>query len=205
MRCRLYLVTPPAFLSGGVDISDACSRVEHALSAGDVAAVLLRSGQGDPDTTRNALKALLPVIQQAEAAAVLEGDPDMAVETGCDGIQIPADSRQQRSLRQRLGDERILGIDCGHSRHAAMEAGEQDADYVMLDSSETELLAWWAELMEVPSVAGGVNGLETASAAIRAGADFIAVGDAVWHHSEGPEAAVTAFNSLLDEEAGEAT
>ncbi|WP_022729556.1 thiamine phosphate synthase [Fodinicurvata sediminis] len=205
MRCRLYLVTPPAFLAGGVEIPDACSQLERALSGGDVAAVLLHSDENGPPLFREALEALVSIIQKAEAAAVLEGDPSLAIETDCDGVQITADPNNQRTLRRKLGDDRILGIDCGPSRHAAMEAGELSADYVMLASSDADLIAWWAELMEVPSVAGGVDNLEAASAAARAGADFIAVGEAIWQHTDGPEAAVAAFNSLLDEEAGEAS
>lgn len=205
MRCRLCLVTPPAFLAGGVEISDACSQLERALSGGDVAAVLLRTDQNGPQVSQGALEALVLIIQKAEAAAVLEGDPSLAIETDCDGIQISADPQNQRNLRRRLGDDRILGIDCGPSRHAAMEAGELSADYVMLDSSDADLIAWWAELMEVPLVAGGAENPETASAAAKAGADFIAVGEAIWQHPDGPEVAVAAFNSLLDEDAGEAS
>jgi len=32
---------------------------------------------------------------------------------------------------------------------------------------------------------------------IASGADFLAVGNAVWDHADGPEAAVRAFNALF--------
>jgi len=83
-----------------------------------------------------------------------------------------------------------------------MEAGELGADYVAFgaffptDSKETihragpEILAWWNEMFEIPSVA--IGGITSANCAplVQAGADFLAVIGAVWNHPEGPAAGV---------------
>lgn len=208
MRCRLYLLTPPELASGGIVLSEFRDTLEKALAAGDIASVLIRSGDADRDYLQDCLDRLVPVIQQAGAAAMLENNLELALETDCDGIQIAADPQQQRALRRKLGDQGILGVDCGSSRHLAMEAGELDADYVTLSAYEPDLLAWWSELMEIPCVAGPSDpgaaiSLETAATAVRAGADFIAVDSAVWQQQD-PAASVIAFNRLFDELAEQA-
>jgi thiamine-phosphate pyrophosphorylase len=63
--------------------------------------------------------------------------------------------------------------------------------------AELELLEWWAELMELPCVA--IGGITPANCGklVAAGADFLAVCDAVWSNPEGPAAAVRAFNAAM--------
>ncbi|MDT8262948.1 thiamine phosphate synthase, partial [Roseomonas sp. DSM 102946] len=68
--------------------------------------------------------------------------------------------------------------------------------------AEPELLSWWAEVMEVPSVAiGGIDATNCAPL-VRAGADFLAVVGAVWKHPEGPAAGVRAMNAAIAQAAG---
>ncbi|CAE7670108.1 thiE [Symbiodinium necroappetens] len=202
MRCRLYLVTPPDFESGGVSVDDFRRKLEAALSGGDVASLLIR---GDvSDETLNALAAALtPVAQAADVAVLVEGRCDVADAHHCDGVHLEARPASLRAVRRALGRDAILGADCGDSRHLAMVAGELDCDYVSFDAQARETIAWWAEMMEVPCVAWGEVDLEGAPALIDAGADFLAVGRAVWDHAEGPAEAVRAFNALFDAKAGE--
>ena len=96
-----------------------------------------------------------------------------------------------------------IGVTCHASRHLAMEAGEEGADYVAFGSffpSETkgsehrpepELLAWWQSLFEIPCVAIGGVTPANCGPLIEAGADFLAVSGAVWNGDEA--AAVRAF------------
>jgi thiamine-phosphate pyrophosphorylase len=95
-----------------------------------------------------------------------------------------------------VGD-RTLGITCHASRHLAMEAGEIGADYVAFGAffptatkdtahvATVELLGWWREIAEIPSVA--IGGITAANCAplVRTGADFLAVVGAVWAHPKG--------------------
>ena len=71
-----------------------------------------------------------------------------------------------------------------------MTAGEVGADYVMFGEprrdgcvpplAETlERVAWWAEIFVTPCVAYAAR-LDDAAALAAAGADFVALGDAVW-------------------------
>jgi thiamine-phosphate pyrophosphorylase len=113
-----------------------------------------------------------------------------------------------------MGPDRIVGVTCHDSRHLAMEAAEAGADYVAFGAffpsttkearyhATPDLLAWWNEMMTVPSVAiGGITPANCAPLVV-AGADFLAVVSAVWKHPEGPAGGVRAFNAAIAAAAG---
>ncbi|UPG71905.1 thiamine phosphate synthase [Roseomonas gilardii subsp. gilardii] len=206
--CRLYLVTPPA-----LEPARFAEDLARALDAGDVACVQLRLKDADDDTIRRAIDALRPVAQSRDVAFLLNDRADLAVQTGCDGAHLGQEDGDHAAARTLLRDG-ILGITCHASRHLAMEAGELGADYVAFGAffptatketvhkAEPEILSWWAEVMEIPSVA--IGGIDAANCApvVRAGADFLAVVGAVWNHPEGPAAGVRAMNAAIAEAAG---
>ncbi len=211
--CRLYLVTPP-----DLEPVAFAPLLTAALDAGDVACVQLRLKQADRETTadadliRRACDVLRPIAQDRNVAFVLNDRPDLAAETGCDGVHIGQRDASYAEARRQVGANGIVGVTCHDSRHLAMVAGEQGADYVAFgafyptDTKATpyrpspELLEWWSGLMEVPCVAIGGITVENCRPLVRAGADFIAVVTAVWSHPDGPAAAVRAFNQAIAEE-----
>ena len=88
-----------------------------------------------------------------------------------------------------------------------MTAAEAGADYVSFGpvgasalgdgtTAPAELFAWWSEMIEVPVVAEGALTPDLA-AEIGRTADFLALGDEIWMHPEGPEAALAAFLQRL--------
>jgi thiamine-phosphate pyrophosphorylase len=103
-----------------------------------------------------------------------------------------------------LGADALIGAACGRSRHDAMVAGEDGADYVTFGGdAETvaELCAWWAELFTLPCAADlrGTDG-EGLAEMVAAGADFVALDEAaVWSHPAGAAAACEALGRRLDE------
>ncbi|MCZ6466976.1 MAG: thiamine phosphate synthase, partial [Alphaproteobacteria bacterium] len=58
-------------------------------------------------------------------------------------------------------------------------------------------------LATVPSVAIGGITPENCAPLVRAGADFLAAAAGVWDHTEGPAAAVKAFNEAIADAATE--
>jgi thiamine-phosphate pyrophosphorylase len=206
--CRLYLVTPPALEPAAFAV-----RLAEALDAGDVACVQLRLKDCSDDAVRRACDALRPVAQDRGVAFILNDRPDLAKETGCDGVHVGQKDTPYKKARQIVGNDAIVGVTCHDSRHLAMEAGEAGADYVAFGSffptstkdvehhPTPDLLAWWAELMEIPCVAIGGITPENCGPLVTAGADFLAVVSAVWQHPDGPGAAVKAFNRAIAEAA----
>ena len=200
-RCRLYLVTPPR-----IDPTGFRDQLAAALDAGDVACLQLRLKDASRDEVKRATEALMPVCHARDVAFILNDDAGLAVELGCDGAHLGQADGDHEAARKILGD-RTLGITCHASRHLAMLAGEQGADYVafgaffpsgtkdVVHHAQPEILEWWAELSEIPCVAIGGIAAENCVPLVRAGADFLAVVGAVWNHPDGAAAGVRAMNA----------
>ena len=77
-----------------------------------------------------------------------------------------------------------------------MEAGEAGADYVSL-AADLELVRWWAEIMVVPVVVELGEELDQAADFIAAGAEFIALGEALWHDPAGAVETARRVSALL--------
>jgi thiamine-phosphate pyrophosphorylase len=198
---RLYLLSPII-----ADAEGFAPRLTQTCAAGGVAAVLLRFAAADERTLVKHVKTLAPVAQDGGAAAVIAvaGEADLAavaVRGGADGVHTVGGAAEARGLRERLKD-RIVGAGDIRSRHDAMEMGEAGVDYVMFGDPRAdnslppldavvERAAWWAEIFETLCVAYAPS-LEAVSQLVRTGAEFVALGDAVWSHPDGPAAAVAA-------------
>ena len=203
-RCRLYLITPPV-----LEPKSFAETLKRALDAGDVACLQLRLKDVREEEIIRAAEILMPVAQKHDVAFILNDRPDLAARLGCDGVHVGQQDATYAEARAAMGRDRIVGVTCHGSRDLAFEAGEAGADYVAFGSfyptttkevqftADIELLEWWAETMTVPVVAIGGITVDNAAPLIQAGADFIAVSSGVWNHSNGPAAAVKAFNALF--------
>ena len=207
-RCRLYLITPSRLNAGA--FKDTLAR---ALDAGPVAAVQLRLKDVDDDTIRRAAEALRPVAHAREVDFLMNDRPDLAAETGCDGVHIGQEDAGYEEARRAVGAEGVVGVTCHDCRHLAMQAAESGADYVAFGAffptatkeaktrARPDVLSWWSELTTVQCVAVGGITAANCGELVRAGADFLAVASGVWNHGGGPAEAVRAFNRVLDETA----
>jgi len=209
-RIRLYLITPPQI----ADAAGFARTLDAALAAGDVASLQLRlkgaDGRIDLQATRDAGHAIIGLAQEAGVAVLVNDSPELAKELGADGVHVGWDDVPVQTARKLLGPDAIIGATAKNSYHKAMQAGEDDADYVAFGAfyptgtkegtvpAELELLQVWQAAMLIPCVAIGGITTQNAEPLVTAGADFIAVSSGVWNHAEGPAAAVKAFNELLD-------
>ncbi|MFN3657561.1 MAG: thiamine phosphate synthase [Pseudolabrys sp.] len=181
---RLYLVTPRL-----ADVTGFAAPLEAALAAGDVAAVLLRLEDADERTLINRVKALSPPVQDKDAALIIDGHPGLVARGGADGAHLTGIEVFSAALAT-LKPERIAGCGGLDTRHDAMLAAEQGADYVMFGEPDAqgrrpafaaieERVSWWAEVFEAPCVAYA-GALDEIGPLVKAGADFIALGDFLW-------------------------
>ncbi|MGB0681931.1 MAG: thiamine phosphate synthase [Magnetovibrionaceae bacterium] len=204
--CRLYLITPPVL----PDLASFCSLLEAALDAGDVACLQIRLKDVSDDEIKAASEKIVPLAQARGVAVLMNDRPDLALETGCDGVHVGQDDAPYAEARRLLGPDRIIGVTCHDSRDLAMKAGEAGADYVAFGAffatdtkqaksrPDPEILTIWSEMTTVPSVAIGGITVENAGALVEAGADFLAISAGVWQHEEGPAAAVRALNRVIE-------
>ena len=163
---------------------------------------------GDDDI-RRAAEILAPVAQSRDVAFVINDRPDLAVETGCDGVHVGADDAPYPEARRIVGRDAIVGVTCKASYHLAMEAADDGADYVAFGAffasatKETttraplDLLSNWQSVATVPCVAIGGITAENCGPVATAGADFLAVSSGVWACPDGPAAAVRAFDAAI--------
>lgn len=208
--CGLYLVTPVGLARGDIALPEFGRAFAAVLDAVPIDAALLRIGGVEGSLGDDAVKAqiarLLPEAHRRGVPLVLEGRADLAASEGCDGVHLPAERRAIQSVRRALGEDAIVGAAAAQSRHLGMEAGEAGADYVAFglfdpapEPPAEDLLEWWQEMMELPCVALGGVTLENAAALAAAGADFLALRNAVWNHPQGPaKAAKQFFETLKD-------
>ena len=201
--CQLYLLTPPDFGPGGPE--GFADTLAEALDAGPVACVQLRLKDVSDDEIRHAIDVLRPVAQSRDVAFILNDRPDLAAETGCDGVHVGQEDTPYAEARRIVGPDAIVGVTCKASRHLAFEAAEAGADYVAFGAffpsetkevttpADTEILSFWQEAMTVPCVAIGGITVENCDVIIEAGADFLCVASGVWKYKDGPAAAVKAF------------
>ncbi|MCA3728858.1 MAG: thiamine phosphate synthase [Phenylobacterium sp.] len=203
--CRLYLITPPQL----GDLTAFAGRLEAALSAGDVAALQVRLKDAPEAGIVEAVRVLGPVARAHDVALILNDDPDLAARLDCDGVHVGQSDASYAEARRRVGRDRIVGVTCHDSRHLAMEAAEQGADYVAFGAffptatkdaptrAAPEILTVWQESMETPCVAIGGVTADNARGLAAAGADFIAVSAGVWNHPGGEAEAVRALNTAI--------
>lgn len=203
--CRLYLVTPPVL----PDLASFVGTLGEALDAGDVAALQVRLKDVDDQAVLAAVAAILPVARAKGVAVILNDRPDLARQSGCDGVHLGQSDAPLEQARRIMGPDAMIGVTCHDSRELAMEAAEAGADYVAFGAfyptttkatthrPELEILTIWQETIEVPCVAIGGITAQNAAALAKAGADFVAVSSAVWDHPGGSAQAVREFNQEL--------
>lgn len=168
-----------------------------AVGAANVACLEIDpSGLAGDAEARTVVDRLRAPAHAVDVAAIVSGRSDLAAQTGCDGAVIGPDGPEFREARALLGDDAIIGVVAGGSRHDAMLAGERGAGFVALDP-DPDLIGWWVEVMEVPCVAMAVDDMDAARLCAAAGADFVALRDPVWSHPLGTAAGVQAAAALL--------
>jgi thiamine-phosphate pyrophosphorylase len=194
---RLYLVTPAA-----ADPQALKFDLLAALDSADIAAVLMRLPDDDERALINRVKAIAPVVQNTDAALILDGHPRIVARSGADGAHLTGLAAFEDSVAS-LKPDRIAGIGGLETRHDAMVAAETGADYVMFGDNArpslealVERVSWWADVFEIPCVAYA-TALDEIAPLVNAGADFVAVGDAVFADPRGVARAAADAGSRL--------
>jgi thiamine-phosphate pyrophosphorylase len=181
---RLFLIGPETLSSRGV--VDLLSAI---FDESKPVAFLLRQGSCDDDGTKGQ-GTLRDIAAEKQVAFLVEDDLDLANRLGADGLHA-SNAGVVASVRHSLGAEKILGAEAALSRHDAMVAGDDGADYVAfgrrdtaLDDEVIGLIAWWRDLFVLPCLAYARTPDEAGRAAA-AGADFVGVSSAIWDCPDG--------------------
>lgn len=165
--------------------------VEHLLETGACACAVLDHAALPAEDTSDLIVRYRAASVDVATALLSLGDIDSAKMLDLDGVHLTDPVHSVRTARERLGRSANIGTGPAQDRHAAMLLGEQEPDYVLLAGTDdgawtapdAELVTWWAELFEVPSVALGSD-IEECLKLAAAGADFVALGAAFCHRPQ---------------------
>jgi thiamine-phosphate pyrophosphorylase len=202
MRPGLVLVTPRI-----EDAAEFAPSLTDACNAADISAVIVRMAATGEEEFLDGVRKLAPIIQGVGAALLIEGHARLIASANADGVHLIG--VEVAAAARSLYNDRIVGVGALPSRHDAMTAGEAGADYVMFGEPDetgkrptipslTERVTWWSELFVIPCVAYAGH-MEEIPHLVRAGADFIALGEeVVWREADRSAAAVAAVVDGLD-------
>lgn len=138
---------------------------------------------------------LAPVCHEAGIAVIVRNHINLVEEYGLDGVHLTNGAANIVQVRTTLGKDKSIGAYAGVSRHRGMLMAEQGADYVSFGPVwcdpalsnrpvvETDVLAWWQEMIEIPVVAEGGMSPEIATPLMGV-ADFVAIDPENWHDPE---------------------
>ncbi|MFM9913028.1 MAG: thiamine phosphate synthase [Methylophilaceae bacterium] len=182
----LYAVTPDSN-----DGDALVAKVEAALLGG-ARIVQYRNKQAHISIHLETASALAKLCHQHGAIFIINDDADLALNVGADGVHLGKDDGDIASTRKLLGKDAIIGVSCYNSLERALAAEQQGANYVafgaMFPSSTKpnapratlELLRAAKTQLNIPIVAIGGISLHNAADVVNAGADALAVINALF-------------------------
>ena len=191
----LYVITPA--IGQTVNSSALLHDVELAIKGG---AHIVQYRDKSHDKAQNKAKArrlalaseLLALCNRYQALFIINDDVELAAAIQAHGVHLGAEDTPLAQARQRLGAQAIIGASCYNRLELALSAQQQGADYVAFGrffpsrtkpqavSAEIALLRQAKSRLHIPIVAIGGITAQNGSQLIVAGADMLAVVDAVF-------------------------
>ena len=203
--CALYLITPPI-----IELSEFKEQLVQALTPGLVEVVQLRLKGVDDQHVIDVGKTLRPICHHFDTTFIVNDRPDLAIKIGADGVHLGEEDSNVKNARTILGSSAIIGVSCYNSKHKAMLASEEGANYVAFGAfyhtktkipkhrASIDIIEDWSYISNVACVAIGGITANNCSNIVNAGADYIAVISAIWNDKEGPMKAVIKFTKFLN-------
>ena len=183
----LYAVTPDE-----PDTALLIQKVTAALQGG-VSLLQYRNKAANHKLKTQQARALLPLCRQYGVPLIINDSVKLCLTLDADGVHLGAEDGDLKEARARLGAGKILGASCYNRIDLATQAQSAGADYVAFGAcfgSNTKPNARHASLslfkearqhIHVPMVAIGGITLENAQQVLQAGADAIAVVNALFN------------------------
>lgn len=182
----LYAITPDE-----ADTDLLVAKVEAALQGG-ISILQYRNKQANHKLQTQQARAILPLCRQYQVPLIINDSVKLCLTLDADGVHIGADDGNIAEVRARIGADKMLGASCYNRFDLALSAQQADATYVAFGAcfaSSTKPHAPVADLdlfkqakaqLHIPAVAIGGITLTNAPSVIQAGADSIAVINAIF-------------------------
>jgi len=179
----LYAVTPDE-----PNTQLLCSKVEAVLKGG-ARLLQYRNKTAEGNLRLQQASALLALCRSYNVPLIINNHLDLCAQIDADGLHLGATDCSLSAARRLVGPAKIIGASCYNQVDLAFKAQAEGASYVAFGAcfpSETKPNAVKADLslfqtkLDIPKVAIGGISLENAKEVIEAGADAIAVINALY-------------------------
>ena len=207
MKLRgLYAITPE-HADPGAALAD---RVEQAILGG-ARVVQYRDKSGDGQRRLAEARSLHSICRRHDVPLIVNDDVELAAAIGADGVHLGRDDMDPAAARRRLGSGALIGISCYNRLENAERAQALGADYVAFGRffpsaskpgavpADLELLQRVRAALRLPIVAIGGVSPQNGGPLVAAGADMLAVIDALFGRAD-IRAAAQAFADLFPKE-----
>ena len=201
---KLYLISPP-----NININEFIFSLDDVLNTGLVSCFQLRLKNVKDEDIIESSKALKPICNKYHVPFILNDRLDLVNKVEADGVHLGEDDGSILEARKLLGPKAIIGASCYNSKHLAMEAAEEGADYVAFGAffatitkdpktkADINIIKDWTLISNIPCVAiGGINS-SNCKELVDAGVDFIAVVGSIWNKNDDPKSAINKFKSII--------
>lgn len=201
----LYAITDQRLCARGIT-----SMVQAALEGG-APLIQYRNKTQDHARRRTEASALARLCQEYGALLIVNDDIELAARCGAHGVHLGQDDGAIGSARDRLGPQAIIGVSCYNELGRALAAQAAGANYVAFGrffpssskpeaiQADPDLLRQARSALDLPLVAIGGITPENGGLLIEAGADLLAVIQALFGEPD-IGAACRAFRSLFQPE-----
>ncbi len=204
---KIYLISPAQ-----IELKTFSVSLKKALGTALTQVFQLRLKNYDLAEVKKIAQELKKICHDNNCLFLLNDFSKIALEIGADGVHLGEEDKSIKIVRENSPSNFIIGASCYDSKHLAMEAGEQGADYLSFGAffptktkasrgkPTTEIIEWCNEMINLPIVAiGGITD-KNCSPLIKAGADFLAVISYVWEHPLGEVVALQNLSSAIKKE-----
>lgn len=198
----LYAITPDM-----ADTQLLADMVAQAIKGG-ASIVQYRNKLASAALQHEQASALLPICKQANVPLIINDDVALCQSLNADGVHLGGTDGDIAAARQLLGKDKIIGASCYNRLELAQQAATQGASYVAFGAcfgSSTKPNAVAASLdlfakaksLNLPTVAIGGITLQNVAQVQQAGADAVAVINALFASAD-IAASAKEFSQLLN-------
>jgi thiamine-phosphate pyrophosphorylase len=203
---KIYLISPPRLI-----FPDFFNNLKIALNSGLVPVFQLRIKDYDSSEVVKITKQTQKICRDYNCQLILNDYPQIALDLETDGVHVGKSDTSIATIRKQVPDYFAIGASCYNSKHLAMQAGEEGANYLSFGAffptttkkveatASLDILSWAVELLNLPIVAiGGINN-HNCHSLVANKADFLAVISFVWQHPQGILTALEQLNMAIQQ------
>ena len=202
---KIYLITPPE-----INENTFYKELNEVLDSNIVGCLQIRLKNENDSKIIKICNETKLICKKYNVPLILNDRLDLVKSCNVDGVHLGEEDKSIKIARKILGSNYVIGASCYNSKHLAMEAGVEGADYVAFGAffesktkvpktkAEIGIIEDWNFISNIPSVAiGGINPINCKKL-IKAGVDYLAVINSIWNSFSSPEKAILEFKKILN-------